>query len=87
MLRYVENTEVIVSQHDFIKGKFCLKNCVTFCAGITVLVNGSMSKWRAVTSDSPQGSVLGLMTFNIFFGDLDGGISAPSDKFPDCIRL
>lgn len=61
MLRYVENTEIIVSQHGFIKGKFCLTNLVTFCTGITVLVNGSVSKWRAVITDSPQGSLCGLI--------------------------
>lgn len=47
----------------------------------------SMSKQRAVTSDSPQGSVFGFMTFNIFVGNLDSGISSPSDKFADCIML
>lgn len=46
-----------------------------------------MSKWRAVTSDSPQGSVLGLMPFNMFVKNLDSGISPPPDKFADCIRL
>jgi len=54
---------------------------------LRVVVNGSVSRWRLVASAVTQGSIIGLVLFNIFVRHVDDAIKCTLSRFVDDTKL
>jgi len=68
-----------------LKGEW-LRNWLEGCSQ-RVVVSGSVSRWRLIASNIPQGTILEQVPFNIFTSDIDDRIECTLSKFADCTKL
>jgi len=66
----------------FLKFSPCSPSMTSYMMVSNIMVNGSMPKWRLVTSGVPQGFVLGLV---LFITDIDNGIQCTFSKFAETL--
>lgn len=77
--------------HNFIsveiKDKLKLRRCWLTGHTQRIEINGQASEKLNITSDGPQGSVLGLVLFFVYNNDTDNGLYLKISKFADNSKL
>ena len=58
-----------------------------YCCKQRVVLNGQYSSWKNVNAGVPQGSILGLLLFLIYFNDLSNVVSSNCKLFADDASL
>jgi len=63
-----------------------IRNWLAGCSQ-RVVITGSVSGWRLIKGNVPQGEVLGLVLLKIFISDTVDGIECTLSKFADDTKL
>ncbi|PKU29549.1 rna-directed dna polymerase from mobile element jockey-like [Limosa lapponica baueri] len=72
MLKYGLDEQTVRWNENWLKGQ-----------AQRVVISGTKTNWRPVTSSVPQGSILSLILFSIFINDLDDWAMCNLRKFAD----